>query len=185
MEPNCQSCHTGTATHNNGQIRYTSVVHRRQRRGARGRWTRPSPPPRTRRRRASRSYRFSLGHGGLQCAACHGSTHAEFPTSRSATTTCAISNCQGHAGVMAECTACHATVAQHRQRRPARHAPDRPELGQPDTAIYSKTAAQASPSAAPVTASITAAPSSLAPRQTGPLTRLREWPPQSNCFVAN
>ena len=24
-EPVCQSCHTGTATHNNGQIRYTSV----------------------------------------------------------------------------------------------------------------------------------------------------------------
>ncbi len=24
-------------------------------------------------------YRFSIGHGGLQCEACHGSTHAEFP----------------------------------------------------------------------------------------------------------
>ncbi|MEQ1893620.1 MAG: cytochrome C, partial [Planctomycetota bacterium] len=24
-EPNCQSCHTGSATHNNGEIRYTSV----------------------------------------------------------------------------------------------------------------------------------------------------------------
>ena len=25
MEPNCQSCHTGTATSNNGQIRYSSA----------------------------------------------------------------------------------------------------------------------------------------------------------------
>ena len=54
-------------------------------------------------------YRFSKGHGGLQCEACHGSTHAEYPSSHADENVQSIA-LQGHAGPVAECTACHATV---------------------------------------------------------------------------
>jgi hypothetical protein len=51
-------------------------------------------------------YRFSAGHGGLKCEACHGSTHAEFPSSHvnDNLTTLQI---QGHIGKLVECTSCH------------------------------------------------------------------------------
>jgi hypothetical protein len=104
MEPNCQSCHTGTATANNGQIRYASAFD-----------TGGQPRVPVDRTFATQSntpaaglslYRFSAGHGGLQCSACHGSTHAEFPSSH-ANDNLRNKALQGHAGVMSECTACH------------------------------------------------------------------------------
>lgn len=54
-------------------------------------------------------YRFSTGHGGLQCEACHGATHAEYPSAHVDDNTQSIA-VQGHAGPVAECTACHTTV---------------------------------------------------------------------------
>ncbi|MEN6587560.1 MAG: hypothetical protein ABFE02_16085 [Sulfuricella sp.] len=54
-------------------------------------------------------YRFSTGHGNLQCSACHGSTHAEFPTSEPNDNLQSIA-LQGYAGTVHECTVCHATV---------------------------------------------------------------------------
>jgi len=54
-------------------------------------------------------YRFSTGHGGLQCEACHGSTHAEYPSLHADENLQSIA-LQGHAGPVAECTACHTTV---------------------------------------------------------------------------
>lgn len=107
MEPNCQSCHTGTATRNNGQIRYTSVFE------PDGRERVPADPtfattPNTPAAGIS-LYRFSTGHGGLQCSACHGSTHAEFPSSHR-NDNIRNEQLQGHAGVTAECTACHTTM---------------------------------------------------------------------------
>jgi hypothetical protein len=54
-------------------------------------------------------YRFSTGHGGLQCEACHGSTHAEYPSSHADENLQSIA-VQGHAGPVAECTACHTTI---------------------------------------------------------------------------
>ncbi|MEI7937453.1 MAG: PKD domain-containing protein [Verrucomicrobiota bacterium] len=107
MEPNCQGCHTGTATSNSGQIRYTSVF---ETNGAvrvptnRTFATTLNTPP-TGGLNLS-LYRFSVGHGGLQCSACHGSTHAEFPSSHVNDNLRNIA-LQGHAGVMSECTACH------------------------------------------------------------------------------
>jgi hypothetical protein len=107
MEPNCQSCHTGPATSNNGQIRYTSVFEP----GGAVRVavdqtfaTQPNTPA-----TGLSLYRFSSGHGGLQCEACHGSTHAEFPSTH---TNDNIRNTQiqGHVGVMGECTVCHTTI---------------------------------------------------------------------------
>lgn len=54
-------------------------------------------------------YRFSKGHGGLQCEACHGSTHAEYTSSHDGDNVMSIET-QGHVGTIAECTACHASV---------------------------------------------------------------------------
>ncbi|MBS4099070.1 MAG: hypothetical protein KGZ83_19800 [Sulfuricella sp.] len=54
-------------------------------------------------------YRFSKGHGGLQCEACHGATHAEYPSSHSQDNALSM-DLQGHGGTVAECTACHATA---------------------------------------------------------------------------
>ncbi|SJM91076.1 multiheme c-type cytochrome [Crenothrix polyspora] len=54
-------------------------------------------------------YRFSTGHGGLQCEACHGATHAEYPSSHVDDNTQSVA-VQGHTGPVAECTACHKTV---------------------------------------------------------------------------
>jgi hypothetical protein len=53
-------------------------------------------------------YRFSSGHGGLQCEACHGSTHAEYPSSH-ANDNVQVLALQGHTGTICECAVCHAT----------------------------------------------------------------------------
>ncbi|MEI6703994.1 MAG: Ig-like domain-containing protein, partial [Deltaproteobacteria bacterium] len=107
MEPTCQSCHTGTATNNNGQIRYTSVFDGNgQERVAVNQTfaTTPNAPA-----TGLSLYRFSTGHGGLQCSACHGSTHAEFPSSHPNDNIRNI-QLQGHEGVTVECTACHISM---------------------------------------------------------------------------
>lgn len=107
MEPNCQNCHSGTATHNSGLIRYTSAFDTNglPRLPADTTFaTTPDAPA------AGLSlYRFSSGHGGLQCSACHGSTHAEFPSTHANDNVRNI-QLQGHAGVMSECTACHTSM---------------------------------------------------------------------------
>jgi hypothetical protein len=54
-------------------------------------------------------YRFSQGHGGLQCESCHGATHAEYPSSHANDNVLSL-DVQGHTGTISECTACHATV---------------------------------------------------------------------------
>ena len=110
-EPACQSCHTGTATHNNGALRYTSAF---EASGAvrvavdQTFATNPDTPA------AGLSlYRFSTGHGGLACEACHGSTHAEFPSSQRNDNLQSIEH-QGHVGMLVECTS-----AMARSRRPS------------------------------------------------------------------
>ena len=54
-------------------------------------------------------YRYSTGHGKMQCSACHGSTHAIYPSSHTEDNLQSIA-LQGHEGTIAECTACHDTV---------------------------------------------------------------------------
>jgi hypothetical protein len=112
MEPNCQGCHAGTATTTGGQIRYTSVftdTNGTVRVPADQTFaTTPNTPPTGPPSLNLSLYRFSVGHGGLQCSACHGSTHAEFPSSH-ANDNVRNTSLQGHAGVMVECTACHTT----------------------------------------------------------------------------
>lgn len=100
-------CRTGSATQNNGQIRYTSSFDNN------GNLRVPvstlfatnpdTPAP------GKSLYRFSKGHGGLQCEACHGSTHAEIPSAHR-NDNIQSAQLQGHIGVLMECTACHATM---------------------------------------------------------------------------
>jgi hypothetical protein len=53
-------------------------------------------------------YRVSTGHGGLFCEACHGSTHAEWPTANpNANDNVTANQLQGHSGYIAECQTCH------------------------------------------------------------------------------
>ena len=103
-EPRCQSCHTGTADNNSGQIRYLNAFdapgHYRQ--AASDVFaTNPDTPA-----AGISLFRFSEGHGGLQCEACHGSTHAIFPSSHGNDNIRNV-QLQGHGGTMAECAACH------------------------------------------------------------------------------
>lgn len=54
-------------------------------------------------------FRFSQGHGGLSCSACHGSTHAEYPTAFRNDNLYSF-NKQGHKGKLADCTVCHPSM---------------------------------------------------------------------------
>ena len=106
-EPNCQACHTGLASATNTTLAYTSAFSS----GTTLRTpadttfaTTPNTPA------AGKSlFRSSSGHGGLQCEACHGSTHAEFPTNV-VNDNVQSTNLQGHAGMLSECSTCHSTV---------------------------------------------------------------------------
>ncbi|MCA9840047.1 MAG: hypothetical protein KC422_24265, partial [Trueperaceae bacterium] len=99
-EPNCQSCHF------NGQ-REVSVFDAS---GALRKVldTRFATNPDTPKSGFS-LFRFSSGHGGLQCEACHGSTHAIYP-SIEANDNVLSSSLQGHVGTISECVSCHQTV---------------------------------------------------------------------------
>jgi len=54
-------------------------------------------------------FRFSRGHGGLACEACHGSTHAEFPSSHANDNVQSL-GVQGHVGMLVECATCHGSA---------------------------------------------------------------------------
>ncbi len=98
-EPNCQACHQ------NAQ-RYTSALFNGSLRATLDNRfaTNPNTPA-----AGVSLYRYSTGHGNLQCSSCHGSTHAIFPTSHAQDNV--LSNAiQGHSGTIAECTSCHTTV---------------------------------------------------------------------------
>jgi hypothetical protein len=51
-------------------------------------------------------YRFSVGHEGIYCQACHGSQHAIYPTLNEQDNIQSIW-LQGHAGTIDTCTVCH------------------------------------------------------------------------------
>lgn len=107
-QPNCQSCHDrDPVTH--AFTRYNSVFSSgntpRQIQDTTGRFaTNPNTPA-----NGVSLYRFSKGHGGLQCEACHGSTHAIYPSSHDNDNVQSL-ELQGHTGTIAECSTCHTTV---------------------------------------------------------------------------
>jgi len=104
-EPNCQACHTGDAVSNNGQIRYDNALTNGALRVAvNNRFaTNPNTPG-----DGHSLFRFSKGHGGLYCSACHGSTHAEFPSAFFNDNVSSMQR-QGHVGQLSECSVCHGT----------------------------------------------------------------------------
>ncbi|MEO8459855.1 MAG: hypothetical protein ABI451_04945, partial [Dokdonella sp.] len=107
QEPRCDNCHTGTATLNSGQIRYTNAFDAAGllRTAADPTFATNNNVPAT----GFNLYRFSFGHGGMACEACHGPTHAEVPSPDANDNVQNIA-LQGHEGVLAECEVCHRSV---------------------------------------------------------------------------
>jgi hypothetical protein len=106
-EPNCQACHTGTAVQNNGQIRYTNAFENN------GTLRIPvnttfATTPNTPEAPYS-LFKASYGHGNLQCEACHGPTHAEYPTTQRNDNTQTL-KMQNHVGPLVDCGICHQPV---------------------------------------------------------------------------
>jgi hypothetical protein len=105
-EPNCQACHTGDAVSNNGQIRYDNarISDSQLRVAVNQRFATNTNAPLP----GKSLFRFSKGHGGLYCSACHGSTHAEFPSAFFNDNVTSMQH-QGHVGQISECSTCHGT----------------------------------------------------------------------------
>lgn len=99
--PTCQMCH-------NGGTRYTTAFN-----STTGEWrvtTDPTFASNTDKPTQGKSlYKLSTGHGGLYCAGCHGSQHAEYPTVQ-ANDNLYSTSLQGYAGKILECTVCHVTM---------------------------------------------------------------------------
>ncbi len=108
-QPNCQACHQNGQQHTNAIDPQTGTI----RAALDGRFaTQPNTPA-----PGYSLYRFSTGHGKLQCESCHGATHAIYPT-HEAGDNLLSQNVQGHTGTIGECTACHATVPMTRDGGP-------------------------------------------------------------------
>jgi len=105
-EPRCESCHTGDAVNNDGAIRLSQA------------WNDDidiaTPRLANNKRFAENKdtlYRNSLGHGGVACEGCHGSTHAIWPNALpTANDNVAANQLQGHSGSISECSVCHTTL---------------------------------------------------------------------------
>ena len=114
-EPNCQSCHTGDAVQNAGAIRFDNAYdtpgHLRTTPNSRFATT-PDVP-----QAGFSLYRFSTGHGGLECSACHGSTHAIWPSSEPNDNLQSIA-VQGHKGTIVECSTCHTSLEDEEYQGP-------------------------------------------------------------------
>jgi hypothetical protein len=99
-QPNCQACH------HDGKRETAAVTST----GILKKWvdTRYASNPNTPAAGFS-LFRMSKGHGGLQCEACHGPTHAEYPSSHQNDNLLSL-DVQGRKGTIGECTACHKSV---------------------------------------------------------------------------
>ena len=99
-EPNCQACHQGGK-------RYTSAIDpstNTLRAALDGRFATNANTPMA----GVSLYRMSKGHGGLNCEACHGSTHAIYPAHNA--DNLLSKGIQGHSGTLSECSSCHSSV---------------------------------------------------------------------------
>lgn len=99
-QPNCQACH------HDGKRELAAVTST----GLLKTWTdnRYASNPNTPATGFS-LFRFSKGHGGLQCEACHGATHAEYPSSHR-NDNLLSQDVQGRDGTIGECSSCHKNV---------------------------------------------------------------------------
>ncbi|MES9940049.1 MAG: cytochrome C [Candidatus Thiodiazotropha sp. 6PLUC2] len=106
-EPRCESCHTGDATSHLGTSLRLSQA-----------WEdnidTATPRIATNKRFAENDltlYRNSLGHGGVACEGCHGSTHAIWPNANEASNdNLASIQLQGHVGTISDCSTCHTSL---------------------------------------------------------------------------
>lgn len=105
-QPNCQQCHDRNGSSTANFTRFTSVFSSGStlRTVVDQRFATNANSPMS----GKSLYRFSKGHGNLQCEACHGSTHAEYPSSHANDNVQSIA-LQGHTGTIAECSTCHTT----------------------------------------------------------------------------
>ncbi len=99
-EPNCQACHQDGKRYTSALTAAGTLRASLDTRFA----TMPNKPV-----SGKSLYRFSTGHSKLQCAACHGATHAIYESARAEDNKESIA-AQGHAGTINECTACHKTM---------------------------------------------------------------------------
>ncbi|HEX5330217.1 multiheme c-type cytochrome [Sulfuricurvum sp.] len=106
-QPNCQQCHDRNGSSTANFTRFTSVFSSGStlRTVVDQRFATNANSPMS----GKSLYRFSKGHGNLQCEACHGSTHAEYPSSHANDNVQSIA-LQGHTGTIAECSTCHTTA---------------------------------------------------------------------------
>jgi hypothetical protein len=106
-EPRCESCHTGDAvSHLGDSVRLPQAWE--------GDVDVATPRIAANKRFAENAgelYRNSLGHGGVACEGCHGSTHAIWPNAMpSSNDNVAATQLQGHAGTISECSTCHTSL---------------------------------------------------------------------------
>ena len=94
--PTCQACHY------NGKRELTALVNGQFREPADKTFATNDNVPMT----GYKLYRFSKGHGGIKCEACHGSTHAIYPSSHHGDNL-QSEDLQGYAGTIRECFVCH------------------------------------------------------------------------------
>lgn len=122
-EPSCGSCHTGDATSNlttkPGAVAAPDSIRLLQAYLDNDVHAKPIQPtnlrfaePRVAAGPAKGNpelYRLSVdSHGGVFCEGCHGSTHAEWPTTNPAgNDNVAATQLQGHTGTVMECSTCH------------------------------------------------------------------------------
>jgi hypothetical protein len=121
QEPNCQACHhdgnreTSALDSNTGTLRQVTDT----------RFATTANVPAV----GYSLYRFSKGHGNLQCEACHGATHAVYPSAENNDNVLSV-GLQGHRGTVGECTTCHATVPSTTTGGPhGMHSPDQHWVG--------------------------------------------------------
>jgi hypothetical protein len=108
--PRCQSCHTGDAVdHLTGDELVAAKDGLRLFQAFQQNDASASPLLAKNQRFAENEntlYRNSKGHGGIACEGCHGSTHAEWPSTE-ANDNIAAEQLQGHTGKIIECDTCH------------------------------------------------------------------------------
>jgi len=110
--PRCQSCHTGDALqHAQGSSVVLADDGIRLKQAYRRNDPSASPIKASTSRFAEEPdtlFRFSAGHGGINCEACHGATHAVWPNAeRRASDNATSFQLQGHEGMLMECSTCH------------------------------------------------------------------------------
>jgi hypothetical protein len=99
QQPNCQACHYDGKRTTSAVDASMNLIVPADTRFA----TNPNTPA-----SGFSLFRFSKGHGNLQCESCHGATHAEYPSTHANDNLQSIA-LQGYAGTIRECTVCHAT----------------------------------------------------------------------------